>query len=247
MVALVVDQDDVPDDVWKWADGDECEFVTVLASDFTGDAVPDAVWRGNNGTSHGFYFVVDGATYRVILPSRYFTGGGYEVKDGLLVERAPTLLSGDAFSAPTGPVVLTTFRWDAAAAALVPATRRTERTPPSAAPDTLPGVSFPPQDYTLQRVVKPRAFSFGSSACSVHVDGVRWQWGSTRAVGVGRANFPVFREGVQCAEANARAKWKRVRITLTRPRACKGTVLFTRIGVSSPGHRFAVTANCRLS
>lgn len=172
-----------------------CSVLSVMAVDLTADGVRDHLLRLNNGTVHGLYWVVDGADGRVILDGRAFTGGGYRVVGGDLVERAPTYRRGDAGANPTGRVIATRFSWDPGARMLVKWGGRGPR--PSSAP--IPTVVPTDLDAPEALMERPPSINLGQEACGATVDALTWQtWTPGGSTAAGTGTFRDVAPGEPC-------------------------------------------------
>lgn len=93
---------------------------------------------------------------------------------------------------------------------------------------------------------RPVAIYLGQSFCSPRFTALRWRtFGERRATASGTVHVPrSLSRSDSCAEAAARSLRVRGRVVVSRPIACRGRMVFSRIDWTYAGRRSSYTASC---
>lgn len=99
-----------------------------------------------------------------------------------------------------------------------------------------------PREWRLQ----PSHIAMGDSACAPYFSKLRWvSYGATGARARGIGLFPRLKPYPDsCDAALMRARPKRTRLVLSRPRYCEGHLTFTRIGWRARSEHAHYTTSC---
>lgn len=94
--------------------------------------------------------------------------------------------------------------------------------------------------------VRPHMIDIGDSACSPQFTGLHWiSYGPGGGRAIGKGRFPHLRPlPDSCDRAFYRARPKRVRIVVSRPRYCYGELMFTRIAWRARGEHAHDVTGC---